>query len=111
MSEVDSYLDSVNEELKPFVIELRKAITSVSKDLKEEIKWNVPTYSVNKNACSITAHKGHVNLQVFQGAQVKDSALIEGSGKSMRHLKYKEPGDVKASIVEKIVRQAIEIDG
>ncbi len=111
MNEIDSYIESADDNLKPIVIKLRGVIKSISEELKEEIKWNVPTYSIKKNICSIMAHKKHVNLQIFRGAEVKDSEILDGTGKGMRHLKYKKLGDVKTNIVKEIVKQAITVDG
>ncbi len=111
MNEIDSYIESVDDNLKPIVIKLRGIIKSISEELREEIKWNVPTYSINKNICSIMAHKKHVNLQIFRGTEVKNSEILEGTGKAMRHLKYKKLDDVKTNIVKEIVKQAITVDG
>lgn len=100
MNNVDSYIESVDDDLKPIVIKLRVAIKGSSNDLREDIKWSVPTYSINKNICSIMAHKKHVNLQIFRGAEIEDSKILAGTGKGMRHLKYEKPGDVKIGIIK-----------
>ena len=76
MSKVDAYVESVPADLQEIVRKVRKAVTESSKELKEEMKWNVPTYSINKNICAIAAFKNHVNLQVFQGARIKDAKLL-----------------------------------
>lgn len=110
MSEVDAYIESIDDDLKPIVIRLRGAIVGVSKQLKEDIKWNVPTYSTNKNICSIMAHKNYVNLQIFQGAKLDDAEILDGTGKAMRHLTYENVSDVKTGIVKKFIKQAIAID-
>jgi len=110
MNKIDSYIESVEADLKPIVSKLRKAIISVSTDLKEDIKWSVPTYSINKNICSIMAHKKHVNLQVFRGAHIEDSDLLSGTGKDMRHIKYENLNDVKVSVIKNVIRQAIIVD-
>ncbi len=80
MNDVDSYIQSVEDNLKPIVKKLRGAIKDCSEVIKEEMKWSVPTYSINKNICSIMAHKHHVNFQIFQGANLKDSKLLYGTG-------------------------------
>ncbi len=110
MIEVDKYIASIDEKLQPIVVKLRQAVTSTTKDLKEDIKWNVPTYSLNKNICSIMAHKSHVNLQVFHGAHIADADVLDGAGKDMRHLKFEKLADVKTEIVKKLIKQAIQID-
>ena len=111
MDNFESYIEAVeNESLKPIVLKLRELIHSSSKEIKEEMKWNVPTYSINKNICSIMAHKHHVNFQIFQGANLKDSKLLYGTGKNMRHLRYENIEQVDLKIVKKIIEQAINED-
>jgi len=106
----NDYVDKIDAPLKQIVEKLREAILGTSKDLKEEMKWNVPTYSINKDICSIMAHKKHVNLQIFQGKKIKDANQLEGTGKAMRHIKYKQLSDVKVAEVKKYLNQAIELD-
>ena len=110
MDNVTSYIESVDDNLKPVVLKLRKILVEASPNIKEEIKWGVPTYSLNKNICSIMAHKNHVNLQIFRGADIKDSHYLDGTGKSMRHLKFKQQGEMNIDVINKIIAQAIKID-
>ena len=105
MCNVQSYITSVDGNLKPIVEKLRGLLNSISENFTEGIKWNVPTYSINKNICSIMVHKKHVNLQIFRGAELEDAALLLGSGKGMRHLRFESLGDVEENIVRKLVKQ------
>lgn len=107
----DEYVDALDSPLKEISEELRRIVMSYSENIKEEMKWNVPTYSINKNICSIIAHKKHVNLQIFRGAHIKDARELEGSGKDMRHLKFSTLGDVAQADVGKYLEQAIKLDG
>ena len=110
MTNVESYISSIDDKLTPIVVELRQLIKSASSEFTEEIKWNVPTYSINKNICSIMAHKKHVNLQLFRGGDIEDAEILLGSGKAMRHLKFEALSDVEAAIVSKVIKQAIAVD-
>jgi hypothetical protein len=110
MNDIDSYIQSVNDNLKPIVKKLRGVIKDSSKEFKEEMKWNVPTYSINKNICSIMAHTDHVNFQIFQGSTLKDSKLLYGTGKSMRHLRFENIEQMDIAILKKIIKQAINVD-
>jgi hypothetical protein len=57
---------------------------ALSPDLKEYIKWGVPTYSIGHNICSIMADSKHVNLQLFQCAHIQAARALAGTGKDMR---------------------------
>ena len=109
-NDVDEYLNGLETSLREIAEKLRQTVVATSKELKEEIRWSVPTYSINKDICSIMAHKNHVNLQIFQGAKIMDFDLLEGSGKRMRHLKFKELNDVNVTKIKRCLKQAIELD-
>ena len=96
--------------LKEVALTLRDLIKAASREVDEQLKWRVPTYSINKNICSIIVHKHHVNLQLMQGAVLEDSDLLEGSGKHMRHMKFKQVDDIKKGVVTKLLKQAIDQD-
>lgn len=106
----DEYFERLDSPMKEISNELRRIITSFSSELKEVMKWKVPTYSIKKNICSIMAHKEYVNFQFMQGAHLKDAQELEGTGKDMRHMKFFSPDEVEPEKVEKFLTQAIELD-
>ena len=108
--EIEEYVEKLDAPLKEIVSKLREIVTNHSSDIKEEMKWNVPTYSITRNICSIMAHKKHVNFQIFRGAHIKDSQNLEGTGKDMRHLKFHTVEEIEESRVKKILEQAIRLD-
>ena len=107
---IDKYIKKLDSPLKEIVIELRAIVNNSSSDLQEAIKWNVPTYFINSNICSIMAHKNHVNLQIFSGAHIKAANLLDGNGKDMRHIKFANKEDIDSRVIEKILAQAIALD-
>lgn len=107
---VDEYIDGLKSPMKEISKELRRIVIALPFELKEEIKWGVPTYTMKKNICSIMAHKNHVNFQIMQRAHLEDAHKLEGAGKDMRHLKFSTIREVKESAVEKYLKQAINLD-
>lgn len=107
---VDKYFDKLDPPVNDISLELRRLVLETLPEVREELKWNVPTYSMSKNICSIMAHKKHVNLQLFQGAHIEDSNLLEGAGKDMRHLKYFSVDEIEGDIVRKCLKQALKLD-
>jgi hypothetical protein len=95
------YFDKLDSPMQDISKELRRIISALSPRLKEEVKWNVPTYSMKKNICSIIAHKKHVNFQLFQSAHIKDVQNLGGTGKDMRHLKISAIDEIdKANVLK-----------
>jgi len=110
MKNYKEFLAHVPKELIPAVEQIREIILKCSKELREEIKWGSPTYYINKHICSIHVHKEHINLQFFNGANLKSSDLLEGTGKNMRHLKIASPKDIVKSKIRMLVKEAMEFD-
>lgn len=108
--DTEEYIDNLDSPMKEISKELRRIIVAFYPQLKEGVKWNVPTYSMNKNICSIMAHKKHVNFQIFQGAHIKDSQKLEGAGKDMRHLKFSDLNEIEEVDVAKLLKQAVDLD-
>jgi hypothetical protein len=106
----DEYFDRLASPMQEIANELRRVVLAFTSVLKEDVKWNVPTYCAKKNVCSIMVHKNHVNFQLFQGAHIKDAQNLEGSGKDMRHLKFTAMDEVAKVDVEKFLKQALELD-
>jgi hypothetical protein len=108
--DVSQYIENIDSPLREIVEVLRQTVKETSMEFKEEMKWNVPTYSINKNVCSITAHTHHVNLQLFKGAALEGASKLEGTGKDMRHLKYAALREVKVAEIKKYLKQAVALD-
>ena len=55
----------------------------------------------------VNAFKAHVNVGFFQGATLTDPAgMLEGSGKSMRHVKLKPGAVVNAAALARLIDDA-----
>jgi hypothetical protein len=106
----DDYFENLDSPIKEISIELRRIVTAFLPELKEEIKWGVPTYSINKNICSIIAHKRHVNLQIMQGAHIGKICSLEGAGKDMRHMKFLSLSGIDQATIEQCLKRAIILD-
>ena len=107
---VDEYIDALESPQREIAQKLRSIILETDSKLSEQIKWNAPVYSLNRNICSIIAHKQHVNLQLFQGASIKDAKQLEGTGKDMRHIKFSTATEIKKTDIQRYLNQVLEHD-
>ncbi len=79
-------------------------------DSDEVVKWGHLVYEKDRKLCSIMVHKSHVNLQIWEGAQVDDpEQLLQGEGKSMRHVKVHSPEEVKPDYFKFLLEQAARL--
>jgi hypothetical protein len=59
-------------------------------------------------AFAIIPHKAHVNLQFADGADLEDpDGLVEGTGKRIRHVKFRSLEDVQRPAARRLVDQQV----
>ncbi|MEX2160539.1 MAG: DUF1801 domain-containing protein [Anaerolineales bacterium] len=81
--------------------QIRKLIHEADAEIVEEWKWDSPVFTHHGLVCAVSAFKGHVGVNFFKGASVKDAKKLFNGGldaKTMRtiNLKEKDALDQKA---------------
>ena len=109
--EVSEYIERLSENKKAIVIALRKIILSVDPSLNESLKWKQPVYSKEGNICYLFPAGNHVNLGFYKGAELNDpKKILEGTGKTMRHIKIRDLEDIDKEYFWELVSDAISKD-
>jgi hypothetical protein len=90
---------------------LRTAIRSEAPALTEDVKWGSPMWSGRKLVLSLMIFDRHINLGFWRGAELAERhPLIEGTGKSIRHIKVHAASDAKLASVHAAIRDAVRLD-
>lgn len=86
---IEKWLNKHNGELGILARHWFKIIREQGPDVREILHDGHPTACVGEAAFAyVNAFKAHVNVGFFHGAELRDPAhLLEGAGKSMRHVK------------------------
>jgi hypothetical protein len=108
---VEKFLKSYEPEVREIGLGLRALVLRLVPDAEEKVfsGWKTVAYGRTKKFCAISPHKGWVNLQFHNGTDLTDpSNLLDGTGKSMRHVKLKTLRDVKKRALAKLIRQAAD---
>lgn len=104
---VDQYIEAAPENQKQILYALRNLIFEVVPNVKEDFKWSQPVYALEKNFAYLKSNKQHVNLGFFSFDKIEDSnGLLEGTGKSMRHIKISSMSDINADVLKKMIAQS-----
>jgi uncharacterized protein YdeI (YjbR/CyaY-like superfamily) len=96
-------------------IELLRAIV-LQCNLKEEIKWGVPVYTLNdKNIITVNALKDSANIVFFKGVLLKDEHKIlqqQGNIQLSRIVKFTSINEIIAlqDVLLEYIHEAIEIE-
>lgn len=107
---VDGYFDALDGPVQEIALALRGRMHALGEGLTIALAWGYPSWSGQERILSIIAHSSRCNLQLFNGAQLASAfAEIEGTGKSLRHVKVHTLADVNARI-DDIILAAIALD-
>ena len=61
-------------------------------------------------AFAIIPHRSHVNLQLADGADLTDpDGLVEGTGKRIRHVKFRSVEDVDRPAAQRLIDQQVAL--
>ena len=79
--EVDAYLESVPEEFRITLQQLREIITRVAPDCTQRVSYKIPIFRLKKDFVAISAAKKHIGFHTMSKAipvAMKDELKAEG---------------------------------
>ena len=105
---IDAWIGEHEGELGAIAYEWFEVMRACGDEVREVFHDGCP------NACFgdvpfgyVNAFTSHVNVGFFQGAALPDPArLLQGSGKSMRHVKLRPDAPVNAAALSKLIKAA-----
>ncbi len=87
---VDKYIAKQDSPQREICEKVRGLLLRTIPDIQEEMKWGVPAYGGGR--FYFVALRDHVNIGFsLKGLTPEETALFEGSGKTMRHVKVLSP--------------------
>lgn len=108
---VDSFIARLDSGQALIVAKLREILENPKFDLTETYKWSSPTYEHQGLVAYIKIAKAYVSLGFYKGFELVPydvSQSLEGSGNTLRHLKFSSLEDINTSIIESLVTYAIK---
>ena len=108
---VDAYIQSLPADKGEIVTALRALVRAAAPKASESIKWAQPVYEVSGPVVWIKAHKQHVNVGFWRGAELPDpQGLLEGDGDRMRHVKLTSLKDIKKGALTAFIKAAVKLN-
>ena len=110
------YLTAYERTIADLALALREIILEEQPDASESV-YQVYTVAIwfgfsgkmKDMFCYITTHAGHINLGFPRGATLPDpNRMLQGEGKTMRHIKFKSLGELERPFVRRYIQAAIE---
>lgn len=109
LNELDAWFAAAPAAQLDTLAALRELVKSAAPGIVEELKWSRPIYSNERGMfCYLHSTKNHATLGFHNGTALKDpKGLLEGTGKGMRHIKFKGMSDVNKPAVVALLKQAV----
>lgn len=109
VAEVERFLEAYDPAVRKIALAARKLVLRLAPDAEEKVHrpWKTIAYGHGRKFCAISPHAKWVNLQFHAGAALDDpSALLAGTGKSMRHVRLESVADTRGRALTALVRAA-----
>lgn len=111
----EDILERCTPELREVAEGLRRLITATVSDASERAYsgWNNLIYShEGSDFCYIQPQRRWVNLGFPRGASLSDpSGVLEGTGRSLRHVKIRTPQDIDREEIRALITAASHAGG
>lgn len=110
------FLEAYDRHITDLALALREIVLEEAPDAAESV-YQVYTVAIwfgfsgkmKDMFCYITTHAKHVNLGFPRGASLPDpTRVLEGDGKTMRHIKFASLADVERPFVRRYIQAAME---
>jgi hypothetical protein len=106
---VEGFFAKQPPELRAILDQLRALIAEAAPEATAVTKWGMPFYSVGANTlCAVAAFKAHINLILPgpPGTYADPDGLLEGDGKTGKHLKLRPTDALPHAAVRAWLRTA-----
>ena len=95
--------------LRQLIIEVYPDVVEVPWPKQRIIGYGVGPKKMSEHFCYIGAHRDHVNLGFYYGAELPDpEGLMEGTGKKLRHIKVRDAEEIDGSSLRQYIQLALD---
>ena len=108
---IDEYVEKAGK-LKDVAKGLRALVKKSIAGCQEYVNpWKIPSFDSDGTVCGFMTGKEHVTFIFLRGAALPDpEGLLEGTGKSVRHVKVRTVEDVKRPALKKLILEAAKLN-
>jgi len=110
---ITAYITAHDDWRGLMLAKIRKVVLGAVPGIAEEWKWGTPVWSRNGLVCAASAFKGHVKINFFKGASLKDPEGLFNAGldaKAMRSIDFHQADEIDAGGLASLVRAAAAIN-
>lgn len=109
---IDGFFAEQPAQMRVILETLRELVAEAAPEATASLKWGMPFYSVGSEMmCALAGFKSHVNLILAgpPGTFADPDGLLEGEGKTGRHLKLRTLEELPREAVRGWLRTAAQV--
>ena len=107
VAKANSEARALAHQLRALVIEVMPEVVEVPWPKMRMASYGVGPRKITEHFCYISAQKIDVNLGFYYGAELPDpDGLLQGTGKLLRHIKIREPRELRNPALRKLLKVA-----
>jgi hypothetical protein len=108
---IDEYVAKAGK-MKGVLKGLRALVKKTIAGCEEYVNpWKIPSFDSDGTVCGFMTGREHVTFIFLRGAALPDpEGLLEGTGKSVRHVKVRTAADVKKPALKKLIVEAAKLN-
>jgi hypothetical protein len=108
-AEINLYIDQAPQAQQAVLKAMRDLIHQTLPDVVESFKWSRPIFSKQKDFAYLLSNKNYVTFGLNEFQKIKNpQGRLEGTGKSMRHVKLKSMEDIDPKLFAEWLRDMAE---
>src|SRR5271165_632187 len=109
---IDAYVNKSSPDLREIAQGVRTLVKKVVKGSSESVNpWKIPTFESNGPMCLLMIARKHVTFGFLRGTSLPDPlALLEGTGKNLRHVKLRTSEDLRNPALTKLILAAAKLN-
>lgn len=102
------HVKEVATRMRQLIFDVYPEVVEVPWPKQRIVGYGVGPKKMSEHFCYIGAHRDHVNLGFYYGAELSDpKGLLEGTGKSLRHVKVREISQVDLPSLRQLVQLSL----
>lgn len=105
----DPFFAQQPPELREYLEALRALVKKAAPGARESMKWGMPYYELKGGFCALYTSKTYAALNIMAPPEKLDDpgGKLEGTGKTMRHLKVRSAADIDEASILRWVKAAV----
>jgi hypothetical protein len=104
LSDIDPAMGDLARGTKALISQIMPEVVEVVWENQRIAGYGVGPKKMSEQFCYIAVFKKHINLGFYYGADLNDpSGLLQGTGKSLRHIKISDPAQLQDPALVRLV--------